>query len=90
MGLRSGRESVVQYGVKLRRNVFDKAAGSAGLRSDYALAKAMKVNRSTVTRVRRGELRPGSAFIGGALKALAPWVFEELFEVVGVVGDETR
>ncbi|MEV0678080.1 transcriptional regulator [Actinosynnema sp. NPDC050436] len=81
---------MAHYGVRLRPGVFDKAAGSAGFPSDYALAKAMKVNRSTVTRVRSGDLRPGAAFIGGALKALAPWAFEELFEVVGMARDEIR
>ncbi|WP_415365285.1 transcriptional regulator [Saccharothrix sp. BKS2] len=54
----------------------------ARFESDYALAEAMKVNRSTVLRVRAGSLRPGPAFIGGALTALAPMVFDDLFEIV--------
>ena len=68
--------------IKLRTDVFAKAARLAGFRSDYALAKAMDVNRSTVARVLSGELQPGPAFIGGALTALAPMQFDDLFEIV--------
>jgi hypothetical protein len=68
--------------IRLRTDVFTKAARLAGFESDYALAKAMDVNRSTVARVLGGELRPGAAFIGGALIALAPMQFDDLFEVV--------
>ncbi|MCC8248027.1 transcriptional regulator [Saccharothrix luteola] len=70
------------YTIKLRTDVFTKAARLAGFRSDYALAKAMDVNRSTVARVLGGELQPGAAFIGGALTALAPMQFDDLFEIV--------
>lgn len=70
------------YTIKLRTDVFMKAARLAGFRSDYALAKAMDVNRSTVARVLGGELQPGAAFIGGALTALAPMQFDDLFEIV--------
>lgn len=42
----------------------------------------MNVNRSTVARVTSGEIQPGPAFIGGALVALAPMRFDDLFEVV--------
>ncbi|MEU4763396.1 transcriptional regulator [Actinosynnema sp. NPDC023794] len=70
------------YTIKLRTDVFTKAARLAGFRSDYALAKAMDVNRSTVARVLAGDLQPGAAFIGGALTALAPMQFDDLFEIV--------
>ena len=70
------------YSVRLRSEAFDKAVRLAAFPSDYALARAMKVNRSTVTRVRAGDLQPGPAFIGGALKALEPMAFHDLFEVV--------
>ncbi|XVS62094.1 transcriptional regulator [Actinosynnema sp. CA-299493] len=66
--------------VALRIDVFTKAARLAGFRSDYKLAKAMGLNRSTVTRVLSGDLRPGPAFIAGALIALPPMSFEDLFE----------
>ncbi|MEU5695455.1 transcriptional regulator [Actinosynnema sp. NPDC020468] len=61
---------------------FTKAARLAGFTSDYALAKAMDLNRSTVARVKSGELLPGPVFIGGALTALAPMQFDDLFEVL--------
>ncbi|ROP38997.1 transcriptional regulator [Saccharothrix texasensis] len=72
--------------IRLRTDVFTKAARLAGFRSDYALAKAMDVNRSTVARVTSGELQPGPAFIGGALVALNPMQFHDLFEVVPNTG----
>ncbi|QFZ16579.1 hypothetical protein [Saccharothrix syringae] len=70
--------------IKLRTTAFTKAVQLAGFQSDYALARAMGVNRSTVTRVLSGMLQPGPAFIGGALIALAPMQFDDLFEVVPV------
>ncbi|GAA3881805.1 hypothetical protein GCM10022243_52950 [Saccharothrix violaceirubra] len=68
--------------IRLRGGAFTKAVQLAGFGSDYALSKAMEVNRSTVTRVRSGELQPGPAFIAGALVALSPMQFDDLFEVV--------
>lgn len=72
--------------IRLRTDVFAKAAQLAGFHSVYALAKAMGVNRSTVARVTSGELQPGPAFIGGALVALTPMQFHDLFEVVPATG----
>ncbi|MDU0289214.1 transcriptional regulator [Saccharothrix longispora] len=68
--------------IRLRADTFSRAARLAGYRSDYALAKAMSVSRSTLSRVLNGTLRPGNVFIGGALVALAPMSFDDLFEVV--------
>ncbi|WP_447008694.1 transcriptional regulator [Saccharothrix sp. DSM 118769] len=70
------------FTVRLRGDVFTKAARLAGFRSDYALAKKMEINRSTVARVLSGDLNPGPAFIAGALHALAPMQFDDLFDVV--------
>lgn len=56
----------MSYTVRLRDESFTKAVSLAGFHSNYALAKAMRLNRSTVVRVRRGVLQPGSAFIAGA------------------------
>ncbi|GAA1261905.1 hypothetical protein GCM10009634_01620 [Saccharothrix xinjiangensis] len=83
----SARRSAVRrdpsrYSVRLRGEPFDKAVRLAGFRSDFSLAQAMGVNRSTVMRVRAGSLQPGPAFIGGALTVLAPMTFADLFEVV--------
>lgn len=68
--------------IRLREDAFTKARKLAGFHSDYALAKAMGVNRSTVTRVLTGRLQPGPAFIGGALTALTPLQFNDLFDIV--------
>ncbi|QFZ24091.1 transcriptional regulator [Saccharothrix syringae] len=67
--------------MRLRKGAFTKAVELAGFPSDYALARAMGVHRSTVTRVLTGHLQPGPAFIGGALTALAPMQFDDLFEI---------
>ncbi|GAA1294324.1 transcriptional regulator [Saccharothrix xinjiangensis] len=67
--------------IRLRTEPFTKAMRLAGFHSDYALARAMDLNRSTVTRVLTGQLQPGPAFIGGALTALAPMTFTDLFDV---------
>ncbi|XVS65787.1 AMED_5909 family protein [Actinosynnema sp. CA-299493] len=67
--------------IRLRDDMFAKAMRLAGFQSDYAVAKAMGLHRSTVKRARAGELRPGARFISGALTALAPFDFEDLFEV---------
>jgi hypothetical protein len=48
--------------VRLRTDFFAKAARLAGFRSDYGLANAMGVNRSTVAQVVSGQLQPGPAF----------------------------
>lgn len=50
--------------------------------ADTPLWKDMGVDRSVLHRVRTGEAQPGAAFIAGALTALAPAKFEDLFEVV--------
>ncbi|MBB4962838.1 transcriptional regulator [Saccharothrix violaceirubra] len=70
------------YTIRLRTIPFAKAMLLAGFRSDYVLSKAMGVNRTTVTRVRTGELNPGAAFVAGALTALSPLDFDDLFEIV--------
>jgi hypothetical protein len=74
----------VEYMVRLRTTKFSNAMALAGIKSNYASAKGMGVNRSTVKRVRTGELQPGSAFIAGGLVAFAPMPFDDLFEVVTV------
>ncbi|MDU0293813.1 transcriptional regulator [Saccharothrix longispora] len=68
--------------VKLRVLAFTTAAREAGYRSDYALADAMHVHRSTISRVVSGHLTPGPAFIAAALTVLTPANFEDLFEIV--------
>ena len=72
----------MDFTVKLRVRKFTKAALLAGFSSSYGLAKQMGIHRTTLKRVIEGVVRPGSAFIGGALFALRPMRFEDLFEVV--------
>lgn len=50
--------------------------------SQSPLWREIGVHRTTLHRVRNGETEPSPAFIAGALKALAPKKFEDLFEVV--------
>lgn len=68
--------------VMLRTEIFTKAMLLAGFRSDYGMAKAMDVNRSTLARVLSGDLRPGPVFIASALTVLTPMEFKDLFEIV--------
>lgn len=71
-----------RYTIKVRVVKFDRYMRLAKFDSVYALAQAMGVHRSTIGRVMDGELKPGPAFIAGALTAFAPASFTELFEVV--------
>ncbi|GAA1347414.1 transcriptional regulator [Saccharothrix algeriensis] len=68
--------------IRLKVGTFRRASEMAGFQSVYALAKVMEVNRSTLKRVLEGDLSPGSAFIAGAVTALKPFTFDDLFEVV--------
>ncbi|MFD1146017.1 transcriptional regulator [Saccharothrix hoggarensis] len=68
--------------IRLRTETFAKVLFLSGFHSDYSAAKALGVNRSTVTRVGSGELQPGPRFIAGALTALPRMRFHDLFEVV--------
>lgn len=74
------------YTVRLRKDKFVAAALSFGYLSVYSMAKAMKVQRSTVKRVLDGELQPGSVFIASALTAFDV-EFDQVFEVVKDTGD---
>ncbi|MFC6091574.1 transcriptional regulator [Saccharothrix lopnurensis] len=69
------------YTIRLRTEAFLAALRKARFFSDYSLAREMQVNRSTVTRVLAGQLQPGPAFIAGALTALAPLTFDDLFTI---------
>ncbi|MEU4803001.1 transcriptional regulator [Actinosynnema sp. NPDC023587] len=76
--------------IRLRIDNFRKASTLAGYTSVYGLAKAMEVNRSSLQRVLEGVMRPGSAFIAGAVTVLKPFTFEDLFEVVAYVPQKKR
>lgn len=68
------------YRIRLRRDELLQARKAAGLDSDYALAMAIGVNRSTVARVLAGSLQPGAAFIAGVVAVFAR--FDRYFEVL--------
>ncbi|MFT7839263.1 helix-turn-helix transcriptional regulator [Saccharothrix sp. BKS2] len=68
------------YRIRLCKEELYRARKAAGLRSDYALARAIGVNRSTVTRILAGDLQPGAAFIAGVVAVFAR--FDRYFEVV--------
>ncbi|CCH34781.1 hypothetical protein BN6_75570 [Saccharothrix espanaensis DSM 44229] len=76
--------------VRLRDENFRKASNLAGYTSVYGLAKAMGINRSSVKRVLEGVMRPGPAFIAGAVTVLKPFSFDDLFEVVAYVPQTKR
>lgn len=64
--------------IRLRRDVVQALREARGLGSDTALAQAMGVNRSSVSRVLRGVSQPGPRFIAHLCVALgAP--MHELF-----------
>ncbi|WP_018682219.1 transcriptional regulator [Actinokineospora enzanensis] len=66
--------------VKVRVEAFRAAAHAAGHGNAAEIAAAMRIDRSTVSRVVGGLLRPGNQFIAAALTAFAV-PFDDLFEV---------
>jgi hypothetical protein len=68
--------------VRVKSGMIEKAMSLSGHRSEYSMAKAMGINRSTLARVRSGQLQPGPSFIAGALIALSPFEFSDIFEIV--------
>jgi hypothetical protein len=67
--------------VVLRTGPLVKHRKKSGLVDDTRLASAMRMHRTTVTRVVAGEMRPGVAFIAGALTAFPDLRFDDLFEI---------
>jgi transcriptional regulator with XRE-family HTH domain len=73
--------------VRVRVDELDRIATAQGLRSRYALAKRLGVNRSTVGRVLDGDRAPGQQFIAATIHELEV-PFDAVFEVVDSVADE--
>lgn len=67
--------------VTLRLDTFRAFAAARGHGTPSAIADAMNVHRSTVTRVLAGQQAVGADFIAGALTALAPVDFRDLFDI---------
>ena len=68
--------------IRLRLDRFEEYAGKAGLITDRERAERIGVDRSTFSRIRKGEIVPGERFIGGCLIAFPDAKFEDLFAVV--------
>jgi len=66
--------------IRLRPGAFAAWARSLGLETEGAQADHIGVDRTTLSRVRRGEIIPGERFIAAVLAAGGK--FESLFEVV--------
>lgn len=66
--------------IRLRSKEFEAAATAAGLANDTQIARALRFNQSTISRIRRGVTTPGEAFIAAALETFQV-PFEDLFEV---------
>lgn len=68
--------------IRLRTSQFRKYTAIAGMPTDDAKAKAIKVDPATLSRVLKGRCAPGARFIAGTLAAFPDLDFEDLFEVV--------
>lgn len=62
--------STTQPTIRLRMDIIEALRETKGLEADCDLAKAMRVNQSTVSRVLRGVSQPGPRFIAGICTAL--------------------
>jgi hypothetical protein len=67
--------------IRLRPDAFAAWAARLGLETEGAQAEHIGVDRTTLSRVRRGDIIPGERFIAAVLAA-SGCKFEKLFEVV--------
>ena len=67
--------------VRLRTDRIDEIATARGLATDSARARRIGVDKSTYSRVIRGEVAPGERFIAECLRAFPDLKFDDLFEV---------
>lgn len=66
--------------VRLRLDAFAGWAAGAGLSTEGEQAERIGVDRTTLSRVRRGEVAPGEKFIAAVLTATGA-KFEQFFEI---------
>jgi len=59
----------------------DEISAARGLATDTARAERIGVDRSTYSRIRSGDIRPGERFIAGCLRAFPDLKFDDLFIV---------
>ena len=69
--------------IKLRADAFAEWAEGEGLATEGAQAERIGVDRSILSRIRRGETVPGERFIAATLAA-SGLEFERLFEVAEI------
>lgn len=67
--------------IRIRTDALSQRRAAAGLHSNYALARAMGVQHTTVDRVLSGRIAPGPVVIAGLLRALPGTRFEDLFAI---------
>lgn len=66
--------------VKLKTAAFDERTSNQGWSSDAETARELGLDRATIARVRRGEQRPGAAFIDACLRVFGGASYADLFE----------
>ncbi|RKT85634.1 hypothetical protein SAMN05421805_12763 [Saccharopolyspora antimicrobica] len=74
--------------IQIRSDALKRHRIAAGLTSNYALARAMGLEQSTLSRTLGTGRAPSSLFVAGLLRALQPATFEELFELVELAPTE--
>jgi hypothetical protein len=77
--------TVIRRGVKLRLAEFRERASEHGLDNETAIAGHLGMHRVSVWRLLRGEVEPGTNFIGAVLDTFPDATFEEFFEVTRTV-----
>lgn len=75
------QESRAPAVIRLRTDRMNEIAAARGLASDAARAQHIGVDRSTYSRVIRGEVIPGERFIAECLRAFPDLKFDDLFEL---------
>lgn len=66
--------------VKLNTAAFDERTTNQGWSSDAEAARELGLDRATIGRVRRGEQRPGAAFIDACMRKFGDDSYTDLFE----------
>ncbi len=68
--------------LRLRVDQLAKLRTLAGITTDDALAKRMRMDPATVSRVLRGKQTPGPRFIAALVECFPGWDLDDLFEIV--------
>ncbi|GAA4100734.1 hypothetical protein [Nonomuraea soli] len=68
--------------VRLRTSQWDRIKRAHGYTTDEACAQKLQVARTTITRIKSGDVEPSQKFIAALLWHFQGARFEDLFEVV--------